>query len=176
MGRVDQGTVAVLLTFLLILAGCGGAAERVTPAPVTPAPVPNPNQPGFTDQDIPTVVTLQNTRNESYVVTLAITRGTGVTVIYRDGTAAQYDAPVSTGTAGTDRPIDHVRPVNESIVATAYQIDPNGIRTVTLGHLPENVTLVYTVRPVDSTDRTPPLSQWGATRCAGVQCEHLFLL
>lgn len=176
MGRLEQAMVSVLVAGLLVLSGCGGAAERITPAPVTPAPVPNANQANVGDRALPSVVTLQNTRNETYLVTLTITKGTGVRVIYRDGTAAEYDAPISTGTAATDGPIDHVEPRGDPIVATAYQIDPKDVQTVRLGHLPENVTLVYTVRPVDPTDRTPPLSQWGATRCAGVQCEHLFLL
>lgn len=165
--------VVVVVAFL---AGCGGSAQPLQPEPVTPAPVPNDEPMTTAAVEISSVITVQNTRNATFLVTVALTAGTELRVIYRNGSSDRFTAPVSTGAAGNDVVIDHVEPVDDSIMAAAYQIDPHEVRTIRLGVLPDNVTLVYVVRPVDPTDTIRPVSQWGATMCRGRQCEHLFLL
>lgn len=166
----------ILFSVLMTVAGCGGSAQPVTEATVTPAPVPTTDEKFGKQTQSKSVVTIENTRNDTFVVTIAITHEAEITVIYRNGSVSRIRAPVSTGTARTTAPVEHVEPVGDSVFTAAYRLEPNAIRTVSLGPVPDNAVLVYTIRPVGTTEDTPPLTQWGATPCARAQCEHLFIL
>lgn len=154
---------ALALAVVLLLAGCGGGGGRAVS--VTPAPVPA--TPTIEDARI----AVENTHGNTVVVRVVVTGTPAAVVTYWNGTTERITGPRierSPASAAVD-----VNPAGEIRSASVVRIDPGSVRSVPLGTLREDATVIYAIR---STAAPGGILRWGMTKCDRPLCERLNVL